>query len=150
MPGRRMAGGCICCGAGGGYHTLPGCPCVVPSTLYMNVIRPDANFGMFQSATLAYGPCPVTTLPIGSGMYSTKTFVDGITLDDFFYRFFCAGGYFCISRIFETSIFGSPFADVVRYRWLSTDAGNSCVPFVLTNGRVFKGGDPVSVVSITE
>ena len=136
-------------GSGSGY-SLPGCPCPVPGSLTMSVVRPDANFGMFQNATLGYGACPVTfSPPFPNGIYSSLSFVDGVTLDTFAYRFFCSGGYFCLSRVFQNSLYGSPFADAVLYRWLVPTAGNSCSPFSLTNGRVYSGGDPVSVVSIS-
>lgn len=133
--------------------TLPGCPCIIPSTLHMSVIQPDANFGMFQDATLSYITVPpeLALLSLGTKSYiSTTTFIDEITQDRFWYRFFCSGGYFCISRIYATSVYGSPYSDSIRYRWLGGQPGNSCIPFLMTNGKVFPGGDPASVVTLSE
>jgi len=133
--------------------TLPGCPCLLPPSLQMSVIRPDANFGMFQNATLAYTAVPpeLSLLALGTNSYiSTTTFIDQVTLDSFWYHFFCSGGYFCISRIYAVSVYGSPFSDAIRYRWQSGQPGNSCIPFLMSNGKVFPGGDPTSVVTLSE
>lgn len=133
--------------------SLPGCPCTVPPLLHMSVIRPDANSGMFQDATLAYGPTPqeFASLALGTNSYiSTTDFLDIITNDRFRFHFFCAGGYFCINRIYATSVYGTPFSDAIRYRWLGGLPGNTCTPFIMTNGRVYPGGDPTSVVSLSE
>ena len=133
--------------------TVPGCPCLVPLSLHMSVIHPEANFGMFQDATLSYITVPPELAPLALGTkayISTTTFHDAITFDRFWYRFYCSGGFSCISRIYAVSIYGSPFADSIRYRWLAGQPGNTCIPFLMTNGRIFPGGDPTSVVSLSE
>ena len=133
--------------------TLPGCPCLIPLSLTMSVVRPDANFGMFQNCTLAWQATPpgLALLSLGASSYlSTTTILDELTLDEFRYHFFCSGGYFCINRVYETSVYGSPFSDAIRYRWQGGQPGNSCTPFLMSNGRVFPGGDPTSVVTLTE
>jgi hypothetical protein len=117
-------------------------------------VNPAANFGMFQDATLSYITVPpaLALLSLGTKAFiSTTTFIDGITGDTFWYRFFCAGGYFCISRIYAVSAYGSPFSEAVRYRWLAGQPGNSCNPvFLMTNGIIYTGGDPASVVTLSE
>jgi hypothetical protein len=95
-------------------------------------------------------PPALSAFGFGPFVYiSNTTYIDGITLDDFWYTFFCTGGYACISRIYATSAYGSPFSDVIRYRWFETDAGNSCSPYSMTNGKIYPGGDSTTVVSIS-
>jgi hypothetical protein len=124
----------------------------IPLTINMKVVRPDANFGMFQDATIAYTTVPpeLSTLSLGTKAYiSTESFRDGITWDWFWYRLYVAGGYVCINRIYATSVYGSPFQDAIRYRWLPGQPGNTLSPFVMLNGHIYSGGDPTSVVSLT-
>ena len=142
-----------CCGSGSIHITIPGCPCTLPPVLYMTVVHPEANVGIFQNATLAYTTLPAELAPLGIGtksFISTTTFLDLITFDHFYYRFFCATGFFCLGRVYATSLYGSPFSDTIRYRWLAGQPGNTCVPFLLTNGQIYRGGDATTVVSISE
>ena len=142
----------ITCCCGGSTILLPGCPCVVPSTITMSVAHADADTGIFQNATLSYITVPpeLALLSLGTKAYlSTTSFIDAISFDTFWYRFYCAGGYFCISRVYGTSVYGSPFADGIRYRWLAGQPGNTCSPFVMTNGVIYAGGDPTCSVSLS-
>jgi hypothetical protein len=47
-------------------------------------------------------------------------------------------------------VYGSPYRDTIRYRWLAGYAGNTCSPFLLSNGQIFSGGDASGVVTISE
>ena len=139
-------------GTGSSPITLPGCPCAVPRTLNMSVVHPEGNFGMFQNATIVYGPVPanLALLSMGANAYlSTAQFQDTTTLDYFRYWFLCTGGYYCISRVYATSIYGSPYVDAIRYRWLAGLPGNTCTPFLLTQGKIFQGGDANTKVTIS-
>jgi hypothetical protein len=143
--------GCKCCDDP--LIHIPGCPCNVPHTLHMTVVHPEANFGLFQDATLEYTTLPPELAPLGLGtqaFISTSTFTDYVTNDQFWYRFFCSGGFFCIGRVYATSAYGSPYGDIIRYRWLVGQPGNTCSPFLMSNGRIYPGGDPTSVVTISE
>ena len=132
---------------------VPGCPCLIPQTITMTVIHPEANFRMFQDATISYITVPADLAPLALGtkaFISTTQFHDDITFDLFWYRLYCSGGFFCISRIYAFSVFGSPFSDAIRYRWLAGYGGNTCSPFSMTTGTIFPGGDPTSVVHLAE
>ena len=132
---------------------VPGCPCLIPPILNMSVTHPEANLGVFQNAVFTYSTLPPELAPLGLGVkafISTSAFTDNITLDKFWYRFFCSSGFFCISRVYATSIYGSPFSDSIRYRWLAGQPGNTCSPFLMTNGKIYPGGDPTTVVAISE
>ncbi len=133
--------------------TVPGCPCLIPPTLHMSVVHPEANVGIFQNAVLNYTTLPPELAPLGIGaksFISSTSFIDNITFDLFWYRFFCASGFFCLGRVYATSLYGSPFSDTIRYRWLAGQPGNTCSPFLLSNGQIYPGGDATSVVAISE
>ena len=135
-----------------GYY-VTGCPCLVPGTIYMSVVHPEANFHMFHDATLVYGAVPSGLAPLGLGanaFLSTASFNDDFSADSFRYHIFCSSGFYCLTRVYEASIYGSPYLEATRYRWLSGLTGNTCVPFLLTNGKIFSGGDASTVITLSE
>ena len=136
-------------GGGGG---AVGCYCAsIPPALTMSSSNHAANGGMFQDAALAYGPTPAgyNGLGLGASCYlSTASYLDQFH-DSFRYYFYCQRNQFFLSRVYVNSVFGSPFADGVRYLWTMTSAGNSCSPFLLSNGQIYSGGDASSVVTIS-
>ena len=152
IDGRWAAGFSAPYGGGGGV-TIPGCPCSSsPITLNMVSSAPASNNHILQSATLVYGSTPsaLAALGIGQSAYlSTTTFTDFSTGDQFWYFLSCYLGYYILSRVYATSLYGSPYHDMIRYRWPISAAPNTCVPFSLTNGQIFSGGDPTCVVTIT-
>ncbi len=99
---------------------------------------------LLQDATIVYQDTPPGLLPLGIGspsFLSNETFEDFPGSPDVFrYYFTCVNGLYAITRVFEESIYGSPYRDAVLYRWLIGVAGNTCDPFELTNGEVFSGG----------
>ncbi len=133
--------------------TIPGCPCTtIPGTLNMAVTHPDANNGLFQPTTLVYGPTPPEYVPLALGdncYLSPGSFTDSSTTDSFRYYFGCFSGFYIITRVFQVSIFGSPYKDTIRYKWFVGFPGNTCSPFLLSNGQIYAGGDPSSVVTIS-
>jgi hypothetical protein len=137
-----------------GDVVIPGCPCASsPAVLHMSSSKPDSNNHMFQSAVLAYGPTPQALLPLGIGQnsyLSTTVFTDLTTGDKFWYHFSCYIGYYVLTRVYSTSLYGTPYRDSSRYRWPIGMAGNSCKPFLLAQGQVFAGGDSSCVVTISE
>ena len=132
---------------------IPGCPCSSsPRTLTMTSSRPESNNRIFQNATLVYGPTPTALWPLGIGhssYLSTTSFTDLTTGDQFWYHFSCYIGYYVLTRVYPTSLYGSPFRDSTRYRWPIGLSGNTCRPFNLIYGQVFAGGDPTCIVTIT-
>ncbi len=57
-----------------------------------------------------------------------------------------------ISRVFPTSVFapdGGPFLDSTVYYWPVGSPGNTCNPFLLSNGIIYAGGDPSCLVVIS-
>jgi hypothetical protein len=142
---------------GGGHGpvvTIPGCPCqAIPTTLTMTSSAPLSNNQILQSATLQWGPTPPGLSPLGIGsssFLSTTTFTDITTGDQFWYNLYCSLGYYVVTRVYAVSQYGSPYRDVVRYKWLIGFGGNTCQPFMLINGQIFPGGDPTCVVTITQ
>jgi hypothetical protein len=140
-------------GGGNAAVVIPGCPCSrSPRTLYMTSSNPNSNNHILQNATLVYGPTPSNLLPlaIGQSSYlSTTTFTDFSTGDQFWYYLSCYLGYYVLTRVYATSLYGSPYRDATRYRWPIGFPGNSCTPFLLANGQIFSGGDPSCAVTIS-
>lgn len=130
----------------------PSCPCAsMPPTLAMTSSHPSSNNGIFQNATIAYMATPSGLAPLGlpaNAFFSTATFPDAFSDDEFRYYFRCLNGYYVLTRLYEESIYGSPYQDIIRYRWYIGLPGNLCQPFGLTNGTIFTGGDSTCVVSI--
>src|ERR1035437_3586398 len=155
--GGRWAAGSGGGGGGGGGVTIPGCPCSESCvTLYMVSSEPTSNDHIFQSATLVYGSVPSALNPLGgelgsgqSAYLSTVTFTDFSTGDQFWYSLSCFLGYYILTRVYATSMYGSPYRDMTRYRWPISDPLNSCSPFALMHGQIFSGGDPSCIVTIT-
>ncbi len=143
---------------GGGTGSLPGCICSAPpETLAMTVSNGSCNNGLLNSVGIQYGPTPPSLIPLrlGSNCYlSTDMFVDSQTGDSYYYYFGCFGAIMRISRVFPTSVFGSPFLDSVIYYWSVGLTGNRCgslgsgQSFLLSNGQIYSGGDPSCVVTI--
>ena len=133
------------------WITIPGCSCAtIPTTLYMRSSNHVGNIGMFQDATLAWGPTPAwaAVLALGSSSFlSTTTFTDSTTGDQFYYHFSCStGGAYFLTRVYQTSFYGSPYLDVQRYRWTVGLSGCTCgPPFNFPNGRVYAGGSAVTI-----
>ncbi len=131
--------------------SLPGCICAAPpATLTMTVS--SCTDGRFNNCTIQWGPTPSSLGPLnlGANSYlSTTTFEDPQTGDEFHYFLSCFASNIRLSRVFPTSVFGSPFLDSIIYFWSIGLPGNTCTPFSLTNGTVFAGGDPACVVEIT-
>jgi hypothetical protein len=133
--------------------TIPGCPCTtIPPNLNMHSSNTTANNGLFQSSPLVYGPTPPEFTPLGLGascFLSPDYFQDNSTGDYFRYYFGCFSGFYIITRVFQVSILGSPYKDTIRYKWFVGFPGNTCSPFLLSNGQIYVGGDPSSVVTIS-
>jgi hypothetical protein len=133
---------------------IPGCPCATsPVTLYMTSSSNASNDHILQSAVLVYGPSPsaLSALGIGQSAYlSTVTFTDFSTGDQFWYYLSCYLGYYILTRVYATSLYGSPYRDMTRYRWPISDPSNSCNPFLLAHGQIFSGGDPSCVVTVSK
>jgi hypothetical protein len=148
--GERYAGS----GGGGGTHVQAGCPCgSVPNTLTMTVTNggPGFNNGIFNSCVFAWGPTPSSLLPvvlIPNSWLSTGSFPDPILGVPFFYFLTCSLGAYVLTRVYVTSPFGSPFRDSIRYKWVPGFPGNTCTPFVMTNGQIFAGGNPATVCTL--
>lgn len=151
-----------CCGGppySGGTGAMPNCFCTaIPASLAMTSSNPAANFGMFQSCAIAYGPTPAAyaNLNLGANSFlSTQSFPDQLANGALFqYLLTCTYNEFSLSRVYAQSPFGSPFRDALLYLWVIGSNGNSCSPLVggagspslnLTNGLAFRGSDPVSL-----
>jgi hypothetical protein len=132
--------------------TLAGCQCPnVPITLYMRPNDPILNGGMFKNCTLYYGPTDpaFARLALGASSFmSLESFIDQIN-QEYWYFFNCTSSNFTLTRIYKSSIFGSPYRDSVRFTWPIGAAGNTCDPFLLTYGVVYQGGDTRSQITIT-
>jgi hypothetical protein len=135
--------------------TVPilGCLCTAtPVLLHMTSSNTIADGGMFQNCDIAFIPTPddYSLLFLGdSSFLSSESFVDLYTGDTFQYYLTCSSAIYEITRVFVTSIFGSPFKEPARFTWLMFAPGNTCTPFLISNGRVFPGGDPTCVVTIS-
>ena len=125
--------GCPCCGSGG-TGSLPGCSCSTPpGTLYLSDLSTGDCVGLFNSATLVYGPTPSVFVPfIGANAYlSEETFVDGFD-ETYRYHIYCDGTIIHLQTAKETSIFGDPSFFDTGISWTLGNPGNTCSPFSLT------------------
>lgn len=151
--GNRWVAEYSAAGPGDDTVVVPGCPCVSsPRVLQMSVSHPLSNNRIFQNATIEYRTIPEALLPLGvggEGYLSTLTYPDLISGDQFWYFLTCNLGYYTLTRVYATSSYGSPYRDLVRYRWLIGLSGNTCQPFLLSNGAIFSGGDSICVVTLT-
>jgi hypothetical protein len=140
--------------ASSGGIVIPGCACPSsPATLHVAVSRPDATSLTLQPCTLFWGPTPAGLLPlaVGANSYlSSTSFTDTSTGDQFWYHFNCYVGYYALTRVYVTSQYGSPYRDLIRYRWPIGAGGNSCKPFLMASGQLYLGGDPACVVTVSE
>lgn len=120
------------------------CGCdTTPVTLYMHATRPDLNSGLFNDATLVYGPNPA---PFDSGFaippsnhWSVETFDNGI--NTFRYMLFCSIAQY---RLNVCAITGTSSPAITeRYTWapFPSAPGNACSPFYLLNGVMYSGGN---------
>lgn len=135
----RIGGGSLC-----------GCPAPASLSLAWSGVPagPAPDSYIFHAATLTYGAVPstLTTLPGGattlrpgsSAYLSTASFVDA-NGDTFRYHLACSGSTFTIARIYENSVFGSPFEESARYTWTIGSGGATCTPFSLAGGHAYTG-----------
>ena len=94
-------------------------------------------------------PGGIASCGIGANSYlSTATFPDYTTGDQFYYLLSCYNGSYVLTRVYITSLYGSPYRDMIRYLWPIGYAGNTCTPFDLAAGQMYIGGDPSCVISI--
>ena len=151
--GDRWASDRMGTGQGQGV-TVPGCPCSrSPVTITMHSSEPSSNNQMFQSATLIYGSTPSNLLPVvlqTSSYLSTTSFPDPILGVPFYYFLTCYVGAYVLTRVYVTSPFGSPYRDSIRYSWVPGFSGNTCTPFLMSSGQIYRGGDSTCIVTLSQ
>lgn len=144
--------------------TLPGCFCTaIPATLTMVSASHTCNFNMFQDCTIQYGPTPpeYAALSLGANTFiSVESFPDPIADGALFrYLLTCSSNQMALTRIYETSPYGSPYIDGILYTWATNAPGNSCLPrssppvgggpsLSLTSGVAFVGSELTCDVDI--
>lgn len=126
----------------------------IPATLTMTVTNPTLNNSIFQSCTLQYYSSIPSALSafIAPGIpviVSTATFTDTVTPFPFYYYFFCFQGAYRLTRLYPTTVTGTPFRDGIRYSWTPGSGGNTCSPFSMTSGVIFVGGNASTTVAVT-
>lgn len=133
---------------------LLGCNCTsAPLTLQMVVSSPACANSLLQSCTFVFSATPVelSALHLGDFCYlSNSMYKDPDTGDFFYYYLGCFSTIFRVSRVFPTSVYGSPFLDSVIFFWSLGLPGNSCDPFLLSNGQFFYGSNPDCTAVISE
>lgn len=148
----KRSPGCRCCRSGGVLIT--GCACTTtPRTVHLTMNRPDAVVPLIYPCTLQWGPTPAGLLPLSLGSechLSTVTFPDPVTGDQYWYHLSCSLAYYQLTRVYAVSLYGSPYRDSLRYRWLIGASPNSCSPFLMSNGTIYSGGDPACVVTLSQ
>jgi len=132
--------------------SLPGCACLTPpGAIHMSVSGGICANGLLNSCTLTYRATPSELGPLHLGAHayiSTQMFPDPQTGDLFFYYLGCFSSIVRISRVFPNSIYGSPFLDSVVYFWAVGLPGNTCNPFLMSNGQILFGSDPACHVTL--
>lgn len=121
-----------------------GCPCdPLPTSIYL-VVAGSCDMNLFRDCKFTYGPTPpeYSTLSLGPNAFlSTETFTDMETGDPFRYYLSCDSLTFNLTRVYPTSIFGTPLRDIERYRWSVPGGSNQCTPLYLPDGVIYSGGD---------
>lgn len=138
-------------GGSGTDITLPGdCPCTtIPSVLSLDVS--GCSSGVFVSDTLSYQLTPSGLLPLNLGTHcflSNSLHTDSDTGDLFRYYFSCQSNYFSLTRVYESSLYGSPYRDILLFNWSLPWFTNTCTPFYLHAGVIYPGGDPACVLQV--
>ena len=123
--------------------TLDGCFCnSIPSTLHMNVSGSCDT--LYQQGVLQYGPTPADLLALNLGtscFLSSEPFVDAQTGLSFLYHLQCDRIFFRLSRIILSTASAQAFEDYFIYSWSIGQPGNSCSPFLLSNGTLDQGSN---------
>jgi hypothetical protein len=131
---------------------LNGCSCSnIPGTLYIHVSGPCDVF--FQDCTLVYQTVPseFSRLNLGTSCFlGTTFFVDAETGLSFQYYFACDGVFFRLSRIYLPTSFSDAFEDSFIYSWSMGQVGNTCLPFLLSKGTIYQGGNSDCEVLIND
>lgn len=149
ITGRQNQGGGSGPPIGGG---IPGCLCTaIPLTLTMT---PGGFCGnVFDACTLQWGPTPpeLAELPLGTECFlSNESFYHNLFESYYRWHLFCYAALFGVKRAFLPTTQGGPFLDATFFAWTIGLPGNHCTPFLLSNGRIFPGGDPRCVLTIAE
>jgi hypothetical protein len=140
-------------GGGGSNGVLLGCQCsVAPATLTLTVDPENCGAGLLNSCTIQYGPTPssLNALQLGANCYlSTALFPDPPTGDEFYYYFSCFSTFMRLSQAFPVSVFGSPWLSSAIFTWKLGDPGNTCSPFLLTDGTLTAAGGSTCDVTLS-
>jgi hypothetical protein len=138
-------------GRTGPHPSIPGCVCRdIPATLHVAVSGPCQN--IFKACTLEWGATPpeFSDFEIGPNCFlSSDAFVDDFSSLSYRYILGCDGVSFTLSRLFLPSTVTTAFRDSSDYQWTIGLVGNVCSPFLLSNGTIYQGGNPVCKVIIT-
>ncbi len=130
--------------------SIPGCACPkTPPTIHMTRNKPDSLANIILPCTFVWQETPAALLPLGIASFtylSTQNFFDTFTGDLYRYHLNCALSYFALTRVYETSLYGSPYRDVIRFKWPIGLGGNTCDPFSMVSGQIYSGGDPTCQV----
>lgn len=122
------------------------CPCPVPTTLSMVSRFPQCNGGLFQSATLTYGPLPPEMASIGltGNGFTSNTLTDQVSGKAFYYYISCNFNQYGLTQIIPDGN-GGASRNGVLYFWAvggNTRFGPStCDPFSLPEGTAYPGAD---------
>jgi hypothetical protein len=110
------------------------CACA-PKTLTMTVVSGCDD--TLNSCTFTYGPTPSVYSGLNAlgpfSYLSDQVFTD-IFGDNYRHVLICSQGQLAVTRVYATSIFGSPMMDTTRYFW-NVQSPNTCYPFSFTSGH---------------
>lgn len=141
-------------GAGGGPGDgvgLPGCACpIVPVHLYLVVDGPCGE-GTFPPATFTYAETPpeLTGLDLGSHCHlSDETYFDIYSGAPYRLHIGCNTVFLRLSRVYLPTGGGGATHDATIYTWSIGQPGNTCVPFAMTVGFIYPGGNPLCSVDL--
>jgi hypothetical protein len=140
-------------GGAGNTTTIVGCLCsAIPTTLTLSSSGPCVA-GDFQNCTIQWTPTPAAFANLGLGgncFLSTTDLVDPSSGRQFRYTLGCSSNYFNLSRVYEPTAYGPAYLDSTIYDWAIGVQGNTCSPFLLSNGTIYSGGNPNCLVVISQ
>lgn len=103
--------------------------------------------GNYPNCTIQYGPTPAFASSFygANSFFSTSTFTDSDTGDQFYVFLTCATAQYSISIAYPDFLGTGPVVGLQRYHFTVGNPGNTCSPWLMSNGIPTIGFGPVTV-----
>lgn len=114
------------------------CPC---ATMPRTITQVSSNENSrYRSCTYVWGQFPPGAPFPDRNYYSQQSFLDEVTNDLFYHYVNCNLGFIFMGRWFPQGSDGNLYANEgTLFQWLVGMPGNTCDPFLMSNGQVLPG-----------